>query len=189
MVDTNGWRPRKTCMRKGRIGTGAPADGGAATTGHHQGVNESAPDTRVAELAHPVRALPEKVVFRIPRSAYVAIAFIAMCCTFVSFAAPWLNIVYLLPVGAIVYTVRTRTEVDADRIVVHTVGSRTIVPWSAVTSLHVADRGWVRVVRADGLGEIALPSVRTRHLPALSLISRGRIDDPTVHADLAEQTG
>jgi hypothetical protein len=64
-----------------------------------------------------------------------------------------------------------------------------VVPWSAVTSLRVADRGWVRVVRADGRGEIALPSVRTRHLPALSVISRGRIADPMrERTDPADQT-
>jgi hypothetical protein len=135
------------------------------------------------------RSLPKKVVFRVPGSAYVAIAFIAMCCTFVSFAAPWLNVVYLLPIGAVCYVARTRTVVDADRLVVRTVRGRTVVPWSAVTSLRVADRGWVRVVRADGRGEIALPSVRTRHLPALSVISRGRIADPMrERTDPADQT-
>jgi hypothetical protein len=51
-----------------------------------------------------------------------------------------------------------------------------------VASLRLAEKGWIRVVRTDG-GEIALPTVRTRHLPALALISGGRITDPTATAD------
>jgi hypothetical protein len=67
-------------------------------------------------------------------------------------------------------------------LVVRRVLSRTVIPWSRVASLRLAEKGWIRVVRTDG-GEIALPTVRTRHLPALALISGGRITDPTATAD------
>ena len=93
-------------------------------------------------------------------------------------ASPWYLFVYLLPAGAAVWVMRTRTEVDADRIVVRRVLTRTVIPWGAVTSLRLPDKGWLRVVRTGG-GEIPLPTVRTRHLPALALISGGRISDPT----------
>lgn len=127
-------------------------------------------------------ALPKKLVFRFTGSAYVAIAFVVMCASFVGFASPWLTVVYLLPIGAFVWVFRTRTEVDADKLVIRRVLTRTVLPWSRVASLRVADKGWIRAVRTDG-GEIALPTVRTRHLPAVALISRGRITDPTATDD------
>ncbi|HEX5118119.1 MAG TPA: PH domain-containing protein [Pseudonocardiaceae bacterium] len=123
-------------------------------------------------------ALPRRLVFRVPGSAYVVIAFLMLCVSFVAVASPFATLVYLLPVGAIVWVARTRTEVDAERLVARTVLYRTVVPWSKVESLRVAERGWIRVVRTDG-GEVALPTVRTRHLPALALISGGRLSDPT----------
>lgn len=134
--------------------------------------------TPVATTSPAPRSLPAKLVFRVPGSAYVPIAFVAMCMSFVGVAAPWLTVVFVIPLAAILYVARTRTEVDADKLVIRTVWSRTVLPWSRVASLRIVDRSWVRAVRTDG-GEIALPSVRTRHLPAVALISRGRITDPT----------
>lgn len=135
-----------------------------------------------AAPAAPRFVLPKRLVFRIPGSAYVAIAFLAMCASFVAVAAPYFLLVYLLPLAAIIWVARTRTEVDAEQVVVRRVLSRTVIPWSRVASLRLAEKGWIRVVRTDG-GEIALPTVRTRHLPALALISGGRITDPTATAD------
>ncbi|HEX3590934.1 MAG TPA: PH domain-containing protein [Pseudonocardiaceae bacterium] len=125
---------------------------------------------------------PGKLVFRTPPSAYIAVAFLAMCVSFVAVASPWLLFVYALPVGAAVWVLRTRTEVDAGRIVVRRVLTRTVIPWAAVKSLRLTDKGWLRVVRTDG-GEIPLPTVRTRHLSALALISGGRITDPAAEPD------
>jgi hypothetical protein len=125
-----------------------------------------------------VPVVPRRLVFRVPGSAYVVIAFMALCVSFVAVASPYATLVYLLPLAAVIWVARTRTEVDADRLVVRTVLFRTVLPWSTVASLRVAERGWIRAVRTDG-GEVALPSVRTRHLPALALISGGRLTDPT----------
>lgn len=125
-----------------------------------------------------VPAVPRRVVFRFPAASYVVIAFLALCVSFVAVASPYLLPLYLLPLGAVVWVMRTRTEVDAERLVVRTVLFRTVLPWSKVASLRLAERGWIRAVRTDG-GEIALPTVRTRHLPALALISGGRLTDPT----------
>lgn len=147
-------------------------------------IAEPEPDTAVAaaEPAAPRFAMPKRLVFRIPGSAYVAIAFVVMCASFVAVAAPYFLFVYLLPLAAIIWVARTRTEVDAEKLVVRRVLSRTVIPWSRVASLRLAEKGWIRVVRTDG-GEIVLPTVRTRHLPALALISGGRITDPTATAD------
>ena len=136
-------------------------------------------DTGTVPGATPgVRRLPKKLVFRVPGSAYIGVVFLIMCSSFVAAASPWFILVYLLPVGVAVWLWRTRTEVDAERLVVRRVLTRTVLPWSAVASLHLADRHWIRAVRTDGR-EITLPTVRTRHLPALAVISGGRVTDPT----------
>jgi hypothetical protein len=123
--------------------------------------------------------MPAKLVFRTPGSAYVAIVFVLMCASFVAVASPWYTLVYLLPLGAALWVLRTRTEIDADKLVIRRVLTRTVLPWSKVASFRLTDRRWIRAVRTDGGGEIPLPSVRTRHLPALALISGGRVTDPT----------
>lgn len=117
-------------------------------------------------------------MFRVPGSALVAVFFLVMCSSWVAVASPWLALVYLVPLGLAVWLLRTRTVVDADKLVIRRVLTRTELPWSAISALRVADRKWVRAVRTDG-GEVVLPTVRTRHLPALALISGGRFPDPT----------
>lgn len=141
--------------------------------------DSAAPDSPEPE-PEPVAPLvvPRRLVFRVPASSYVVIAFLALCVSFVAVASPVATLVYLLPLAAVVWVMRTRTEVDAERLVVRTVFFRTVLPWSKVASLRVAERRWIRAVRTDG-GEITLPTVRTRHLPALALISGGRLTDPT----------
>jgi PH (Pleckstrin Homology) domain-containing protein len=169
--------------------TAGDADAEAAaepeTTGNPEAEAAAEPETTgdaeveaaAAGSGAPV-VVPRRLVFRVPASAYVVIAFLALCVSFVAVASPYATLVYLLPLAAVVWVARTRTEVDADRLVVRTVWFRTVLPWSSVASLRVAEKGWIRAVRTDG-GEIALPSVRTRHLPALALISGGRLSDPT----------
>lgn len=142
--------------------------------------DEKTPVGSVRDPASGIR-LPGRLVFRIPGSALVAVVFLAMCSSWVAVASPWFAAVYVVPLGIAVWLLRTRTVVDAERLVIRRVLRTTVLPWSSVRALRVADRKWVRAVRTDG-GEVVLPTVRTRHLPALALISGGRIPDPT--ADL-----
>ena len=107
-----------------------------------------------------------------------AVLFLVLCASPLAVAAPWLALIYLIPLGLAVWLLRTRTVVDTEKLVIRRVLTRTVLPWSAITSLRVADRKWVRAVRTDG-GEVVLPTVRTRHLPALALMSGGRLPDPT----------
>lgn len=133
--------------------------------------------TVAAPAAAPLR-LPSRLVFRVPGSALVAVLFLVLCASPLAVAAPWLTLVYVVPLGIAVWLLRTRTVVDTEKLVIRRVLTRTVLPWSAITSLRVADRKWVRAVRTDG-GEVVLPTVRTRHLPALALMSGGRLPDPT----------
>jgi len=138
---------------------------------------EMAEPAAAEPTAAPLR-LPGRLVFRVPGSALVAVLFLVLCASPLAVAAPWLALIYLIPLGMAVWLLRTRTVVDTEKLVIRRVLTRTVLPWSAITSLRVADRKWVRAVRTDG-GEVVLPTVRTRHLPALALMSGGRLPDPT----------
>ena len=94
--------------------------------------------------------------------------------------------VLLIPLGLAYWVVRTRTVIDADAIEVRRALTKTRIPWSAVASLRVREQKWVRAVLADGT-EIALPSVHTRHLSALAVISNGRIPDPLADRESAPE--
>jgi hypothetical protein len=138
------------------------------------------PEENAAPIQDPASGirLPARLVFRIPGSALVSVLFLAMCSSWVAVASPWYALVYLVPLGLTIWLLRTRTVVDADKLVIRRVLSRTELPWSAISALRVTERRWVRAVRTDG-GEVVLPTVRTRHLPALALLSGGRLPDPT----------
>lgn len=162
--------------------TPAPAPSTEAETGAEVGAAPEAEPAR-AEPAPAGLVMPKRLVFRVPGTAYVAVLFFVMCASSVALVSRWFALIYLVPLAMAFWIMRTRTEVDADRIVVRRVLTRTTLPWSKVKSLRLSEKGWVRAVRTDSGAEIALPTVRTRHLPALSLISGGRISDPTAPGD------
>ena len=119
---------------------------------------------------------PKKLVFRMPTVALLGVLFLALCESWVAFSAPVLAVLYLIPIGIAWWVLRLRTTVDAEKIVVRSAFGKRTLPWSAVSSLRVRDRKWVAAVLADGT-EVVLPTVRTRHMSALALVT-GRIDDP-----------
>ncbi|MCP2169962.1 PH domain-containing protein [Goodfellowiella coeruleoviolacea] len=136
-------------------------------------------DGAEADHAEPTApAVPSRMVFQIPRTALLAIAFLAFCASPVALGAPWLWLIYLVPLALVVWVVRTRTVVTADRLVIRTLFGRRELAWSDVRSLRLAERTWVRAVLGDDT-ELTLHGVRPRHLFLLSAITAGRIADPT----------
>lgn len=125
-----------------------------------------------------VPQLPSRLVFKIPSTAVLGALLFAITATPFAWAAPGLYAIYVVPVLAIVWILRVRTTADGERLVARTLFGRRVLPWSDVRALKVSARSWVRAVDEAGK-ELPLPNVRTRHLPALSLISGGRLDDPT----------
>jgi len=117
-------------------------------------------------------------VFRIPATAVLGALLFAVTATPFAWAAPGLAVVYVVPVFAIAWVLRVRTTADGEKLVARTLFRRHVVPWSGVRAFRVSERSWVRAV-VEGGKELPLPNVRTRHLPALSLISGGRLADPT----------
>ena len=120
-----------------------------------------------------------RAVFRIsPLVIFFALA-LAVCATPFAFGAPYLWLVYLVPVAIVVWTLRTRTVVDADGLRVRRLAGVRRVPWDAVSGLRIDRRRAVHAVLADG-GEVALPAVHARDLHRLAVVSGGRLPDPAV---------
>ena len=106
---------------------------------------------------------------------------LAVCATPVAFAAPYLWLVYLLPVAIIAWTLRTRTVADAEGLRVRRLVGGRRVGWDAVRALRVDGRARLHAVLADD-GEVALPVVRARDLPVLARASGGHLPDPSADA-------
>ena len=121
--------------------------------------------------------VPSRLVFRVPATAVLAALLLAVAAIPFAFGAPGFYVIFVVPIVAIAWIIRTRTTVDADGLTVRRVLTRRALPWSSLKGLRLTKRAGVRAVLTDDT-EVALPAVRTRHLPALALISGGRLDDP-----------
>lgn len=121
--------------------------------------------------------VPSRLIFRVPATAVLAALLLAVAAIPFAFGAPGFYAIFLVPLAAIVWVLRTRTMADADGLTVRRVLTRRALPWSSLKGLRLTKRAEVRAVLTDDT-EVALPAVRTRHLPALALISGGRLDDP-----------
>jgi hypothetical protein len=110
-------------------------------------------------------------VFRLPRSAYLAVLFLVLCATPLV-QHPLASFVYAIPVAAAVFIARTATIVDDQGITVRAlVGHRTL-PWAELRGLSVTGRSVYAVTDA---GAVRLPCVRLADLAALSAASGGRL--------------
>ena len=130
--------------------------------------------------------VPNRLLFRVPATAVLAPLLLAVAAVPFAFAAPGLYLIFLVPIGLIVWILRYRTMADADGLTVRRALTRRALPWSSLKGLRLTRRAGVRAVLTDG-SEVALPAVRTRHLPALALISGGRLDDPLASVSSASE--
>ena len=120
-----------------------------------------------------------KAVFRVPATALLAVFGLMVCMAPAAFAdVPWLWAMYVIPLALIVFVLRTRTVASAKGLAIRTMFGHRELPWAALKGLAITNRAKVKAVLTDNT-QIPLPTVRTRHLPVLSLVSEGRLKDPT----------
>jgi hypothetical protein len=110
-------------------------------------------------------------VFRLPRSAYLAVFFLALCVTPLV-QHPIVTIAYVVPVVGAVYIARTATIVDDAGITVRALIGRRWLPWADVRGLSVTGRS---VYAVTGDGAVRLPCVRIADLAAVSRASGGAV--------------
>jgi Bacterial PH domain len=118
-----------------------------------------------------------KVVFRLPPTANLAPLLLIVAATPFAFAAPYLWLVYVVPIAVIVWVLRNRTTADAEGLYARSTFSYKALTWDQLASLKVEKRGKVSAVGTDSV-VTPLPGVRLRHLALLSRISDGRVPDP-----------
>ena len=111
-----------------------------------------------------------------PLIVLVALA-IAFCATPFAFGAPFLWLVYLVPLGIVAWVLRVRTVADPEAVTVRRLVGGRRVPWSEISSLRLGARTRVSAVLTDG-AELPLPAVHVRDLPQLAAASGGRLPDP-----------
>jgi hypothetical protein len=118
-----------------------------------------------------------RAVFQNSRLIVLFALVLALCATPVAFGAPFLWLVYLVPIAIVVWVVRVRTVVDPDAVTVRRVVGGRRVPWGEISTLKLGDRSGVTAVLCDG-AELPLPAVRVRDLTQLAAASGGRLPDP-----------
>ncbi|MFJ1763372.1 PH domain-containing protein [Amycolatopsis sp. NPDC088138] len=120
-----------------------------------------------------------KAVFRIPRTSFMAIALLTICVTPIALGEiPYLQWLYIFPIALAVFVIRTRTVATRKGLETRTMFGHRDVPWSALKGLAITKRARVQAVLTDDT-KVPLPTVRTRHLPVLSLVSEGLVADPS----------
>lgn len=148
--------------------------------------------TRVRPGSRPVRAAVHhfrvaekeqdegrKAVFRIPRTSFMAIALLTLCVTPIALGEiPYLQWLYIFPLALAVFVIRTRTIATREGLATRTMFGHRDVPWSALKGLAITKKARVQAVLQDDT-KVPLPTVRTRHLPVLSLVSEGLVADPS----------
>ncbi|MFD2421186.1 PH domain-containing protein [Amycolatopsis pigmentata] len=128
-----------------------------------------------------------KAVFRVPGTALLAVVLLMVCLVPTAFSGvPGLWALYVVPLALIVFVVRTRTVATGEGLAVRTMFGHRELPWERLKGLAITGRAKVKAVLTDDT-EVPLPTVRTRHLPVISLVSEGRLKDPSGLTDDEDQ--
>jgi hypothetical protein len=116
-------------------------------------------------------------VIKHPNSAYLIVAFVALCMTALVHA-PWHTLVYLIPIAGACYIIRTATVVDEKGLTARALFGSQTVRWDELVGLRLDPSGAVYAVDQDKT-QFKLPCVRSTKLQLLVAASAGRIPDPT----------
>ena len=125
------------------------------------------------------------VTFRINRTAYFTVPMAALVVVLLVGASPWFAFALIVPVLVWLWIHRLRTVVTENGLTSVRMFSTTEIAWSDLAGLQFPKWSSVRAVLTNG-SRVRLPAIGFRDLPALSLVSGGRIPDPFEAARSAE---
>lgn len=122
-----------------------------------------------------------RTVFRLPLMALVFPVLLLLCTIPLAGLGSWWNLMYLVPVLALVWAVTTRTTADTAGIRVSGLLRRRSIAWDQIDRLELDGPRWIVLVTRDG-SRTRLPMVLTRDLPRLTARSGGKLsfDDELV---------
>lgn len=126
---------------------------------------------------------PGVLRLRTNRTALLAVLFLVFCVTPLAFVRSWLLVLYLAPAFAVLWIYRVGTDIDSDGVTVRALFGVRRVDWDDVRGLSMNGARRVRLVLPDGQ-LLRMPLVRARDLPAIAVVSGGRVPDVT-----AQETG
>lgn len=117
----------------------------------------------------------QRTVLKHPASAYLIVAFVALCMTAVV-RSPLQALVYLVPAAGALYVARTATIVDERGLHAQAVFGSQLVGWDELHGLRLDSRGAVYAVDLAGT-QLRLPCVRSTKLQPLIAAGAGRIPE------------
>jgi hypothetical protein len=117
----------------------------------------------------------QQTVIKHPASAYLIVAFVALCVTAVV-RSPVQALLYLIPIGCAIYVARTGTIVSEEGLTARAVFGSQTVAWSQIAGLRLTDSGAVYAVDVDGT-QLRLPCIRSTKLQQLIVAADGRLPD------------
>jgi hypothetical protein len=126
------------------------------------------------------------LVFRLPRSTYLAVLFLLFCAAPLAFSRAggdnggpagltWRVVLLAVPVVAAVFIARTATFASSKGLRVRAAFGSRRLGWDELRGLSITQRS-VYAVCADG-GAVRLPCVRVPDLAAIARISEGRLPE------------
>ncbi|HEX2904314.1 MAG TPA: PH domain-containing protein [Jatrophihabitans sp.] len=116
-----------------------------------------------------------RTVLKQPASAYLIVAFVALCVT-AAVHSPWALLVYLVPLAGALYVGRTATIIDEGGLRARALVGSERVAWAELRGLRLAESGAVYAVSLDGT-QVRLPCVRSTRLDPLIRAAGGRIPE------------
>jgi hypothetical protein len=102
---------------------------------------------------------------------------LAICVMPLASAAPWLAVLWLLPLLVVAVVLRVGVDVDAEGLTVRALLGTRRLPWTELAGLRIVGRGRLAAVLRAG-GTVRLPALRARHLPLIAAASGGHVPDP-----------
>jgi len=150
--------------------------------------NAATADTEPVITDPPQPAKRSQAVMRTPAATVIAIFLLAVGITPVAWTVPGLLVLYVIPAVLLYGVLRLRTTATPDGLFVRRLFTREHLPWPALHGFVANNKGRLAAVTTTG-ATVNLPAVRGRHLPVLSLLSGGRVPDPTGLTTTAPETG
>jgi len=123
-------------------------------------------------------AAPSEVRIKLPGLAYLAVVFLTLCVT-PMVQHPAALLIYLIPLAALLYVIRTATIADTEGVTARAVFGSRRVKWDEIRGFSTDDRGRVYLAGTDGT-VLRLPCTRARHLGMIAVVSGGRLDAGTL---------
>lgn len=117
----------------------------------------------------------QRTVLKHPASAYLIVAFVALCVTAVV-RSPVQALIYLAPLAGALYIARTATIVDERGLHAQALLGSQLVGWDELRGLRLDPRGTVYAVDLAGT-QLRLPCVRSTKLHPLIAAGAGRIPE------------